>query len=103
GLRWAVLPGQGRTTVYWIFDPPACGDLPLETHEHRQTGFVLGGDFTLLYEGGRSQQLHAGDHYAIEPGLLHGASFQSRTVLCDVYEPVKEDFEQLAAKVSGER
>ncbi len=102
GLQWAVLPDQGRTTVYWIFEPPACGDLPLETHSHKQTGFVLEGDFTLLYAGGGTQPLHAGDHYAIEPGVLHGATFQSRTILCDVYEPSKDDFEKLYAQALTE-
>ena len=95
GTRWAVLPGQGLTTVYWVFDPPACGDLPLESHVNAQSGYVLDGDFTLLYKNGSAQPLHAGDHYTIAPGVLHGATFQSRTVLCDVYEPAKDDFELL--------
>jgi hypothetical protein len=32
GIQWAVLLGDGMTLVYWVFEPPACGDVPM--HEH---------------------------------------------------------------------
>lgn len=94
GIKWAVLPDENITTIYWVFEPPACGDLPLETHVHKQSGYVLEGAFTLIFENG-NQPLKAGDLYSIEPGMLHGATFQARTVLCDVYAPKHAEFEAL--------
>ena len=57
-----------------------------------QSGFVLEGKFTLQFPDG-PQPHQAGDLYAIEPGVLHGATFQSRTILCDVYAPRHEEYE----------
>lgn len=95
GIRWAVLAGPGRTTVYWVFDPPACGDFPLETHTQAQSGLVLEGAFTLLFAEGRALPLKAGDQYSIAPGTVHGATFEARTLLCEVYTPNYEDLEAL--------
>ncbi|MDP9017473.1 MAG: cupin domain-containing protein [Candidatus Eremiobacteraeota bacterium] len=105
GIRWTVLPGQGITTVYWIFEPPECGTVPWEEHDQTQSGFVLDGRYTMLYPDAPPLELSAGDYYAVPAGVVHGASFQTKTILCDVYKPVKEDFEllytqQLAAAIN---
>lgn len=98
GIEWAVLPGEGMTTVFWIFTPPQCGDAPLETHVHEQSGYVLDGACTLLHPGGKDRALLAGDRFTIPSGALHGMTFQRRTILCDVYVPKKIDFERMYAE-----
>lgn len=72
-----------------------CPDFPLEKHTQIQSGFVLEGAFTLLFAEGRTVPLQAGDPYTIAPGVLHGARFQTRTVLCEVYTPNHQEFEAL--------
>lgn len=98
GIEWAVLSGKNMTTVFWIFTPPECGNLPLETHVHEQSGFVLEGSFTLLDAGGDHRFLKTGNHYAIASGAGHGAEFHERTILCDVYVPKHDEFERTYAQ-----
>jgi quercetin dioxygenase-like cupin family protein len=95
GISWAVVPTGAMTLVYWIFEPPACGELRPEFHPHTQGGVVLEGRMTLHYGDGTRQMLTAGDVYAIEAGTVHGGTFEERTVLFDVYAPNHAEFEAL--------
>ncbi len=95
GIEWAVVPAPGMTLVYWVFDPPACGDVPPERHAFTQAGFVLQGAVTLHDGDGTSRTMRTGDVYAISPGTTHGASFAERTVLFDVYAPGHAEYEAL--------
>jgi quercetin dioxygenase-like cupin family protein len=97
GIEWAVVPAPGMTLVYWVFDPPACGEVPAERHAFTQAGFVLQGAVTLHYGNGTAQTMHRGDIYSIDPGTTHGATFQERTILFDVYAPKNAQYEQLYA------
>lgn len=103
GVSFAVVPGENITTIYWEFDPPTCGEQALETHDQTQAGFVLDGEFTLVYPEGAARPLKRGDRYTIAPGVLHGATFQARTVLCDVYTPNHTEFEAQYALARKQR
>ena len=74
-------------------NPPACGEIPLESRALTQAGVVLEGAMTLHYGDGAEQTLHSGELYAIAPGTTHGASFAERTTLVDVYTPNQTEFE----------
>ena len=102
GASWAVLSIEGMTLVYWVFEPPACSELPEELHPHAQAGVVLEGSMTLHYENGVEVLCERGDVYAIAPGTVHGASFTERTVLFDVYAPNHEEFERLYRATRGD-
>ncbi|MBC5809372.1 MAG: cupin domain-containing protein [Candidatus Eremiobacteraeota bacterium] len=93
GAEWAVLPGDGQTLVYWVFEAPQCGDLPMHRHPETQSGYVLEGEMVLKYEDGTEQQLRTGDFYSIESGVAHGASVDRRVVLLDIYAPPRPDYE----------
>jgi quercetin dioxygenase-like cupin family protein len=95
GIEWAVVPAPGMTLVYWVFNPPECGDVPPERHAFTQAGFVLQGAVTLHSGNGTSTTMRTGDLYAIAPGTTHGASFAERTVLFDVYAPKNAEYEAL--------
>jgi quercetin dioxygenase-like cupin family protein len=103
GIEWAVVPAPGMTLVYWIFDPPACGEVPPERHAFTQAGFVLQGAVTLHNGDGSSQTMRSGDVYAISPGTTHGASFEERTVLFDVYAPRNAEYEALYRAMRARR
>ena len=94
-LEWAVVPAPGMTLVYWVFNPPECGEVPPERHAFTQAGFVLQGAVTLHSGNGTSTTMRTGDLYAIAPGTTHGASFAERTVLFDVYAPRNAEYEAL--------
>ncbi len=103
GIDWAVVPAPGVTLVYWVFDPPACGEIPAERHAFTQAGFVLQGAVTLHYGNGSSQTMQRGDIYSIDPETTHGATFQERTILFDVYAPKNAQYEQLYAAMRARR
>lgn len=103
GIRWAVTRGADVTLVQWIFEPPACGDLPDESHAFTQSGIVLEGSFSMLYGDGTRHRLSKQDVYSVPAGAVHGAEFHERTVLFDVYTPNHTEFEELYLKQRRER
>jgi hypothetical protein len=82
GISWAVLPGDGMTLVYWLFEPPACGDVPLHQHAVAQGGVV----------------------YTLQGNAPHGATFTERCVVLDVFAPNRVEYEQrFAAGTTAEQ
>lgn len=104
GISWAVLPGDGMTLVYWVFEPPACGDVPLHQHTVSQGGVVLEGSIHLHDEDGRPMTLRAGDTYTLKSGAPHGATFTERCVVLDVFAPNRIEYEErYAAGTTADR
>ena len=103
GIKWAVTRTDNATLVRWVFEPPACGDIPDEVHAITQSGIVLEGSFSLLYGDGTRQRLHKQDVYSIPPGVVHGSEFHERTLLFDVYTPNHPGFEERYRKQVLER
>ena len=94
GISWAVLPGDGMTLVYWVFEPPACGDVPMHRHDVAQGGVVLEGSITLRRGDGASTTLRPGGFYTIRAGEPHGAAFTERCVVLDVFTPNRTEYEE---------
>ncbi|MBV8074589.1 MAG: cupin domain-containing protein [Candidatus Eremiobacteraeota bacterium] len=98
GISWAVLPGDGMTLVYWVFEPPSCGEVPLHQHEISQGGGVLEGSITLRYADGERRTLHTGDMYVVGSNVPHSASFGERCVVVDVFAPNRAEYEERYAQ-----
>jgi len=94
GASWSVLPGDGVTLVYWAFQAPECGDLPMHRHPQSQAGYVVEGEMTMKYDDGTERVLRAGDFYSIPGGKKHAASIKERVVIIDVYTPGRPDYEE---------
>jgi len=94
GISWAVLPGDGMTLAYWVFDPAACGDVPLHQHAVAQGGVVLEGSIHLHDENGVRTTLRPGDCYTLPKNALHGATFTERCVVLDVFSPNRVEYEE---------
>jgi quercetin dioxygenase-like cupin family protein len=94
GAWWAVMPGDGVTMVYWVFEAPRCNELPMHRHEESQSGYVLEGEISLRYEDGSERTLRAGEFYSIPPGVSHGAVIRRRAVVLDVYAPGRKEYEE---------
>ena len=94
GIDWAVLPGDGMTLVYWVFQPPSCGEVPLHDHVISQGGVVLEGSIHLRYADGTTTTLRAGDCYTLGSSVPHGATFTERCVVVDVFAPNRTEYEE---------
>ncbi len=98
GISWAVLPGDGMTLVYWIFEPPTCGDVPLHQHEVAQGGVILEGSIVMRYTDGTECTLRPGDLYVVGKNVPHSATFPERCVLVDVFTPNRLEYEERYAQ-----
>lgn len=94
GIRWAVLAGDGMTLVYWVFEPPACGEVPLHDHVISQGGVVLEGSIHLRDADGATTTLRPGDCYTLRSSAPHGATFTERCVVIDVFAPNRREYEE---------
>ena len=104
GIEWAVLPGDGMTLVYWVFEPPACGEVPLHDHVVAQGGVVLEGSIHMRYADGSTTTLHPGDCYTVGSSVPHGASFTERCVVLDIFAPNRVEYEErFAAGTQADR
>lgn len=98
GISWAVLPGDGVTLVYWVFEPPACGAVPMHQHDIAQSGVVLEGSLTMQYEGGARKTLRAGEFYTVARNVGHGVEFSERCVVMDIFTPNRREYEERYAQ-----
>jgi quercetin dioxygenase-like cupin family protein len=104
GIQWAVLSGDGMTLVYWVFEPPACGEVPLHDHVVGQGGVVLEGSIHMRYADGSTTTLRAGDCYTVGSSVPHGASFTERCVVLDIFAPNRVEYEErFAAGTQADR
>ncbi|MDB5071320.1 MAG: hypothetical protein JWM87_2431 [Candidatus Eremiobacteraeota bacterium] len=104
GIQWAVLPGDGMTLVYWVFEPPACGAVPLHDHVVAQGGVVLEGSLHMHDAGGNTTTLRRGDCYTLASGEPHGVTFTERCVVLDIFSPNRVEYEErFAAGTQAEK
>lgn len=104
GISWAVLPGDGMTLVYWVFEPPACGEVPLHQHAVAQGGIVLEGSLHLQAADGSRTTLRAGDFYTVKQNAPHGVTFTERCVVLDIFAPNRVEYEErFAAGTTADR
>jgi len=94
GAVWSVLGGDGVTLVYWSFQAPECGELPMHHHPQSQAGYVLDGEMVLKFGDGTRRVVKAGDFYSIASGVKHGAVVNDRVTIVDVYTPERPDYEE---------
>lgn len=94
GIDWAVLAGDGMTLVYWVFDFPACGEVPMHSHDIAQGGVVLEGSLVILDASGGQRTLRSGDFYTLARNEQHGVRFTERCVVMDVFAPNRPEYEE---------
>jgi quercetin dioxygenase-like cupin family protein len=77
-----------------VFEPPACGDVPMHEHAVAQGGVVLEGSMQLRNPDGSTTTLHVGDCYTLASGAPHGVTFTERCVVLDVFTPNRLEYEE---------
>lgn len=65
--------------------------LPLHSHPHEQTGFLVSGKIR-LFIGDTSHEVDPGDSWTIKGGIEHRAQVIEDAVAIEVFSPVREDY-----------
>ena len=93
-----IAAGSWRKTITWgertlvsevTFERG--GIVPMHSHPHEQTGYVVSGaiEFTL---GDRTVVLRTGEGYLIPGNVPHGCLALEASVAVDVFSPVREEY-----------
>ncbi len=93
-----ALPGVERKTLVYgertlatEFRMKAGSELPLHTHPHEQTGYLVSGRVRLLI-GGERFDAGPGTSWCIPADVQHGAQIVEDTVALEVFSPVRTDY-----------
>jgi len=65
--------------------------LPLHSHPHEQTGYLLSGRMTMTIDG-KEHDFGPGDSWSIPSGVEHGAFVRETCIAIEVFSPVREDY-----------
>jgi len=97
GYREAV-PGilvktlcHGERTLMTEFKMNEGAELPLHSHPHEQTGYLVKGRILLSIEG-VEHETRPGDSWCIGLNVEHGATVLKDSVAVEVFSPVREDY-----------
>ena len=82
---------HGEKTLMAEFRLKKGGKLPLHSHPHEQTGYLVSGRITLHVEG-RAHDCSPGDSWCIGGDVEHSADILEDSVAVEVFSPVREDY-----------
>lgn len=82
---------HGEKTLMSEFRLHAGADLPMHSHPHEQTGYLVEG-FMLLTIGEKTHDVLPGDSWCIPSGVPHGAKVIESSIAVEVFSPVREDY-----------
>jgi quercetin dioxygenase-like cupin family protein len=66
-------------------------ELPLHSHPHEQTGYLVKGHICLIIDS-EETDIRPGDSWCIEGDVEHGAKIFEDSVAVEVFAPVREDY-----------
>lgn len=75
--------------------------LPLHSHPHEQTGYLVKGHIRLRI-GEQEHDVRAGDSWCIPGGVSHGAQILEDSIAVEVFSPVREDYLPAGPAVSSQ-
>ena len=90
GIRLKTLCYDEKTHMVQFVLQGGC-DLPMHSHPHEQTGYVVSGLMILTIDG-TPHEAHPGDSWCIPANIPHGAKIIEDTVAVEVFSPVREDY-----------
>ncbi|WP_224983294.1 cupin domain-containing protein [Geomonas agri] len=90
GIRQKTLVhGEKTLMVEFLLEKAAL--LPLHSHPHEQTGYLVSGRIRLSIDGNKHEVL-PGDSWCIAGGAQHNAEILEDSVAIEVFSPVREDY-----------
>jgi quercetin dioxygenase-like cupin family protein len=72
--------------------------LPLHSHPHEQTGYLIKGRIRLTV-GADVHEVMPGDSWCVPGSVLHGAEIIEESVAVEVFSPVRKDYLPLKEKI----
>lgn len=90
GIRICTLV-HGDKTLMSQFQLDAGCKLPIHSHPHEQTGYLLSGRMTMTIDG-VEHEFGPGDSWAIAGGVTHGATIHETCLAIEIFSPVREDY-----------
>ena len=82
---------HGDKTLMVVFRLKKDAILPLHSHPHEQTGYLVSGQIRLTL-GSEVYEVLPGDSWSIPGGVQHGAEIVTDSVAVEVFSPVREDY-----------
>ena len=90
GIRVSTLV-HGEKTLMARFELQEKSFLPMHSHPHEQTGYLVSGSMTMTI-GGVEHRFGPGDSWCIASGVEHGAVVHETALAIEVFSPVREDY-----------
>lgn len=90
GVRMKTLT-HGERTLFTEFRFDKGAVVPVHTHVHEQTGYVVKGTMRFTVAG-EVILAKAGDSWNLPSNAPHGAEALEESVLVEVFSPVREDY-----------
>lgn len=81
----------GNNTLMAEFRMLKGSTLPLHSHPHEQTGYLVSGNVILTIDG-EPHDMKPGDSWCIPGGVNHRAEIIEDSVAIEVFSPVREDY-----------
>jgi len=88
-VRRTLTAGDRMMLIEVTLEPGAA--VPMHTHPHEQTGYVVSGRMRLQI-GDQTLDLDPGDAYMIPGGAEHEATALDPLVIVDVFSPPREEY-----------
>ena len=82
---------HGDKTLMTEFIMDAGSILPLHSHPHEQTGYLVSGGIVLTIEEVR-HEVAPGDSWCVAGNVEHGAEIVSDSVAVEVFSPVRVEY-----------
>ena len=93
-----ILPGihlqtltYGDRTLLARFRLEQGAQLPLHSHPHEQTGFLISGRMRFTIDG-QVFEAAPGDSWCIPGSVQHGAEIIEEAIVIEAFSPVREDY-----------
>ena len=97
GFR-AMLPGIvmhplsfGERTLMVEFHLAQGAEIPMHSHPHEQTGYLVSGHVTFLTDSGEIDTT-PGDSWCFTADVPHGVRVLEDSVIVEVFSPVREEY-----------
>ncbi len=87
--RKTLVSGDKTLLCKFQFDQGAI--VPMHSHPHEQTGYLLSGKLIFTIDG-KIHEVNAGDSWSIKAGVEHGAEVPEPTFLIEAFTPIREDY-----------
>ena len=82
---------HGEKTLMTEFVLKKGSVLPLHSHPHEQTGYLIQGSMRIT-AGEETLDAREGDSWCIQGGVEHGAEILEDSIALEVFSPVRDDY-----------